>query len=157
MPCWPLPYAKARVTARGSINLCNIDGAALDILLYLYKCTNMKIKETISQLSALAQDTRLEAFRLLVRMGDAGLPAGEIADRLDANGTTMSRHLATMVQAGLLVSERRARNIIYRVDFCAVRDLFTFLLEDCCAGDSRVLSGSCQEEGGSCDAIEQTE
>lgn len=94
-------------------------------------------------MAALAQDTRLEVFRLLVRMGDAGLAAGKIADRLSANGTTLSRHLAVMEQAGLVSKERQARQIIYRVNFDAVRGLFAYLLEDCCAGDPRVLQGGC--------------
>jgi len=102
----------------------------------------MKINESIDCLSALAQDTRLEAFRLLVRMGDAGLPAGQIAERLDVNVTTLSRHLAVMEQAGLLSKERLARQIIYRVSFDRVRDLFSYLIEDCCAGDPRV-TGCC--------------
>jgi len=97
----------------------------------------MKISETIDQLAALAQETRLEVFRLLVRMGDKGLPAGEIAEALAVNGTTLSRHLATMENAGLVSKERRSRQIIYRVNFGAVRGLFTTLLEDCCAGDER--------------------
>lgn len=101
----------------------------------------MNIKETISQLSALAQETRLEVFRVLVRAGTSGLSAGKIAERVSANVTTLSRHLAQMENAGLLAKERRARNIIYRVDFDAVRDLFTFLMEDCCAGDPRVRVG----------------
>jgi len=104
----------------------------------------MKIKSTITQLSALAQETRLETFRLLVRTGEAGLPAGEIAKTLGANVTTLSRHLATMENAGLLTSERSARQIIYRVNFKAVRGLFTFLLEDCCAGDPQLVAGACE-------------
>lgn len=113
----------------------------------------MKINETISQLSALAQETRLEVFRVLVRAGNAGLPAGRIAEAVGANATTLSRHLAQMETAGLLAKERQARHIIYRVDFEAVRGLFTFLMEDCCAGDPRVnpdAKAGCtitQEEG----------
>jgi len=103
----------------------------------------MKNNETIDQLSALAQETRLETFRLLVRRGDAGLPAGKIAAKLQANVSTLSRHLAVMENAGLLSSKREARQIIYRVNFGAVRNLFTFLLEDCCAGDKRLVGGSC--------------
>lgn len=103
----------------------------------------MKIKTTIDQLSALAQGTRLETFRLLVKMGDAGLAAGSIAETLNVNVTTLSRHLAVMENAGLLTKERRARQIIYRVEFSAVRQLFTFLLEDCCAGDPQLVSVAC--------------
>lgn len=102
----------------------------------------MKTKTTIDQLSALAQETRLEVFRQLVRMGDVGLPAGKIAEVTGANVSTLSRHLAVMENAGLLTSKRRARQIVYRINFDAVRTLFTFLLEDCCAGDVRLGTGN---------------
>lgn len=111
---------------------------ALENIFYLYISTNMNEINSIECLSALAQDTRLEAFRLLVRMGDAGMPAGRIAEQLAVNVTTLSRHLAVMEQAGLLSKERQARQIIYRVCFSKVRDLFSYLIEDCCAGDPRV-------------------
>lgn len=104
----------------------------------------MKINITTDQLSALAQETRLGVFRLLVKQGAAGLPAGKIAEALDANVTTLSRHLAIMENAGLLAKERQARQIIYRVEFDAVRQLFTFLLEDCCAGDPQLVAGACE-------------
>lgn len=98
-------------------------------------------------MAALAQETRLDTFRLLVRMGDAGMAAGKIADHLSANVTTLSRHLAVMEQAGLVVKMRQARQIIYRVNFEQVRALLGFLLEDCCAGDPRaVTSGCCPDE-----------
>lgn len=126
-------------------------GFALVNSYYLYISTNMNIFNSIECLSALAQETRLEAFRLLVRMGDVGLPAGKIASHLSVNVTTLSRHLAVMEQAGLLSKERQARQIIYRVSFSQVRDLFSYLIEDCCAGDPRVTSccapaGAKQEE-----------
>jgi DNA-binding transcriptional ArsR family regulator len=105
----------------------------------------MKVKESIGCLSALAQETRLEVFRLLVRMGEAGAPAGRIADRLGANATTLSRHLAVMEQAGLVEKERHARQIIYRVKFDRVQALFAYLIEDCCAGDPRVTGERCAQ------------
>ncbi|NVJ96645.1 MAG: helix-turn-helix transcriptional regulator, partial [Alphaproteobacteria bacterium] len=97
----------------------------------------MQKQTSISCMAALAQETRLEVFRLLVRMGDTGLSAGKIAEGVDANATTLSRHLTVMEQAGLVSKERQARQIIYRVNFETVRGLFSFLLEDCCAGDPR--------------------
>jgi len=114
----------------------------------------MKTKETIDQLAALAQETRLETFRLLVRMGDAGLPAGKIAEATGANVTTLSRHLATMENAGLLSSRRQARQIFYYVNFESVRQLFSFLLEDCCASDPRVV-GSGYDSAVSCDMTKE--
>ncbi|PCI61237.1 MAG: transcriptional regulator [Kordiimonadales bacterium] len=104
----------------------------------------MQISKHIDCMAALAQETRLQVFRKLVRMGDAGLPAGEIAKQLDVNGTTLSRHLKILERAELVLSERRARHIFYRVNFAAIRGLFEFLLEDCCAGDVRAFSGATQ-------------
>lgn len=95
----------------------------------------MQINDAISILSALAQDTRMRAFRLLVRFGDEGLPAGRIATELDVNSTTLSRHLAQMEAVGLLTSRRDARQVIYRPDFDVMRSLMAYMMEDCCAGE----------------------
>lgn len=99
----------------------------------------MQIKTAIDALKALSQDTRMRVFRLLVQAGCSGMPAGRIALALDVNQTTLSRHLAMLEQAGLLMKERSGQQIIYRVDFSAIRGLIGFLMEDCCAGDSRVV------------------
>lgn len=88
----------------------------------------------ISALGALAQPTRLAAFRLLVREGPEGLPAGVLAERLAVQPATLSFHLAQLERCGLLVSQRRSRQIIYAADFAAMRGLVGFLLEDCCHG-----------------------
>lgn len=94
----------------------------------------MDIDSAIAALSALAQGTRLDAFRLLVRHEPDGLPAGEIAKALDVPQNTMSAHLAALTRAGLLRSERQSRSIIYRADLDALRALTLFLVKDCCAG-----------------------
>lgn len=104
-------------------------------------------------LSALSQQTRLETFRLLVRYGDEGLPAGEIARALETPHNTMSSHLAILSNAGLVHSRREGRSIIYSIDFPGVRDLMSFLMEDCCQGRPEVcgpaldsvLVGCCSE------------
>lgn len=88
----------------------------------------------IRALGGLAQDTRLDAFRLLVRAGDGGMPAGEIARSLGVPHNTMSTHLAVLAGAGLVKSRREGRSIIYRADFAGTRRLLSFLVEDCCAG-----------------------
>jgi len=139
-------YKHRLCAALNSWMLATKRAVVLDFLFYLYICTNMKINTSITQLSALAQTTRLETFRLLVKRGEAGLPAGEIASKLNVNVTTLSRHLAVMENAGLLTRERCARQIIYRVAFGAVRGLFTFLLEDCCASDPRIMTNACKPE-----------
>lgn len=94
----------------------------------------MDTDSAITVLAALAQGTRLDAFRLLVRHEPDGLPAGEIAKALDVPQNTMSAHLAALTRAGLLKSERQSRSIIYRADLDALRALTLFLVKDCCAG-----------------------
>ena len=88
----------------------------------------------ISVLGALAQSTRLDAFRLLVRHEPDGLAAGETARQLDVPQNTMTAHLAILARAGLVRSERRSRQVIYRADLDALRGLMLFLVKDCCAG-----------------------
>ena len=94
----------------------------------------METEPAILALAALAQSTRLEAFRLLVRHEPGGLPAGEIANHLAIPANTLSSHLGVLTRAGLIRSARRSRSIIYRVDLDRLRDLVLFLLKDCCGG-----------------------
>jgi len=94
----------------------------------------MESDSTILALSALAQTTRLDTFRLLVRHEPDGLPAGEIARQLDVLQNTMSAHLSILSRAGLVKSERQSRSIIYRADLDTLRALTLFLGKDCCAG-----------------------
>lgn len=94
----------------------------------------METKAAIDAFSALAQETRLAIFRLLVRVGPDGLNAGEIADRLGVAPSTLSFHLATLERAGLLRSWRVQRQIFYAGDYDGTRRLIAFLMEDCCQG-----------------------
>ncbi len=94
----------------------------------------MEPTSALLSLAALSQSTRLDAFRLLVRHGPDGLPAGEISDHLAIPANTLSSHLGVLTRAGLIKSERRSRSIIYRVDLDRFRDLILFLLKDCCGG-----------------------
>ena len=87
-------------------------------------------------LAALAQGTRLDCFRLLVRHEPDGLPAGDIARHLAVPQNTMSAHLAVLTRAGLVVPERRSRSVIYRADVLRLRALILFLIKDCCGGRS---------------------
>jgi ArsR family transcriptional regulator len=91
--------------------------------------------KAIEALGALAQNTRLDVFRLLVRHEPAGLAAGEIARRLDVPQNTMSSHLSILSRAGLVSSKRDSRLIIYRANLAAMKGLIAFLLENCCSGD----------------------
>lgn len=96
----------------------------------------MERDSAIDALSALAQGTRLDTFKLLVGHEPDGLAAGEIARQLDVPQNTMSAHLAILARAGLVGSERRSRSIIYRVDLDGLRALMLFLVKDCCAGNA---------------------
>ncbi|MET0372000.1 MAG: metalloregulator ArsR/SmtB family transcription factor [Sphingobium sp.] len=94
----------------------------------------MDTESAIGALGALAQGTRLDAFRLLVRHEPEGLPAGEVARALAVPQNTMSVHLATLARAGLIRSERRSRIINYRADLDQLKALALFLVKDCCGG-----------------------
>jgi DNA-binding transcriptional ArsR family regulator len=88
----------------------------------------------VAKLGALAQESRLAVFRLLVEAGRAGLPAGAIGDRLGLPGPTLSFHLAQLKQAGLIACRREGRSLIYAADYAAMNALLAFLTENCCAG-----------------------
>ncbi len=88
----------------------------------------------IEALSALAQPTRLAAFRLVVEQEPSGLPAGEIARQLDVPQNTMSTHLAQLTRAGLLTSDKQGRTIIYRAQIDHMRAVMSYLVNDCCGG-----------------------
>ena len=89
---------------------------------------------SLAALSALAQETRLEAFRLLVRAGAEGMLAGEIADRLGARNNTMSANLSILLQAGLIRNRREGRAIRYFAEMEGMRGLLGYLMEECCGG-----------------------
>jgi ArsR family transcriptional regulator len=92
----------------------------------------MDTKQAIAALAALAQETRLAIFRMLVEAGPAGLPAGAIAERLAVPASSLSFHLAHLTRAGLLVQQRQSRSLIYRADFSATDALVGYLTENCC-------------------------
>ncbi len=92
----------------------------------------MDTKQAIAALAALAQETRLAIFRMLVEAGPSGLPAGIIAERLDMPASSLSFHLAHLTRAGLLAQERQSRSLIYRADFAATDALVGYLTENCC-------------------------
>src|SRR5580700_5286138 len=90
--------------------------------------------EVIVALAALAQSTRLDAFRLLVSREPDGVPAGELARLIEVPQNTMSAHLAILAHAGLVKGERQSRSIIYRANLARFREVALFLLKDCCGG-----------------------
>ena len=91
-------------------------------------------------LAALAQPTRLEVFRLLVRHEPKGLPAGEIAKNLAVPQNTMSSHLAVLSRAGLISAERFSRSIVYRAELSRFRAMMLFMLKDCCEGRAEICA-----------------
>lgn len=95
----------------------------------------MELDEAVSALAALAQQSRLEVFRLLVEAGALGVAAGQIAERLALPGATLSFHLSQLRQAGLVAVRREGRSLIYRAEYGAMNALLAYLTENCCEGD----------------------
>lgn len=95
----------------------------------------MDTKHALAALSALAQPHRLAIYRWLLERGPEGAFAGEIAEQLGLSATTQSFHLKALQQAGLISAEPQGRNIRYRAEVGAVRDLVSYLTETCCGGD----------------------
>lgn len=110
----------------------------------------MDMKIAIDALGALAHERRLRAFRLLVQAGTSGLPAGEIAERLDIPNNTLSTHLAALTRAGLLNAKRDGRHIWYRANFDGMRALLGYLLEDCCKADPALVEHTLAQVQPSC-------
>ena len=106
----------------------------LAIVIYICHSRYMDKTDVIAALAALAQSTRLDTFRLLVKCEPEGVPAGELARLIEVPQNTMSAHLAILSRAGLIVGERRSRSIIYRANLDRFRAVTLFLLKDCCGG-----------------------
>src|SRR5690348_8641654 len=100
----------------------------------------METKAAIEALSALAQETRLAIFRMLVEAGPDGLAAGVIAERLGVPASSLSFHLAHLTRAGLLVQRRASRLLIYSADFAGMNRLLGYLTENCCGGNPAICA-----------------
>jgi DNA-binding transcriptional ArsR family regulator len=98
----------------------------------------MNTQAVIAALAALAQESRLAVFRLLIERGPAGYPAGEIGDRLDIPGPTLSFHLKELAQAGLVTARKESRFVYYTASFERMNTLVAYLTENCCS-----LGASC--------------
>lgn len=94
----------------------------------------MKIEAAVGRLAALAQETRLRIYRLLVEAGPQGLNAGAIAAALDIAPATLSFHLAHLARCGLVTSRQESRFIFYAANFAAMDELIAYLTENCCQG-----------------------
>src|SRR5260370_15083502 len=105
----------------------------------------MESEGGIRGLAALAQPTRLDVFRLLVRHEPDGLAAGAIAKALAVPQNTMSSHLAILARAGLVSAQRLSRSIVYRVDLARLQAVVLFMLKDCCGGGPAICAPPIRE------------
>ncbi|GAB4371238.1 MAG: metalloregulator ArsR/SmtB family transcription factor [Kiloniellaceae bacterium] len=96
----------------------------------------MEKTTAIAALAALAQETRLDVFRLLVQAGSDGMPAGRIADTLALPSATLSFHLNQLKQAGLIGCRRDGRSLIYAAEYGTMNGLMAYLTDNCCQGDA---------------------
>ncbi len=110
----------------------------------------MEISDAVNALSALAQETRLSVFRLLVEAGPQGLPAGQIGDALDVAPATLSFHLKELSGAGLATSRQDGRFVYYAADFECMAALMTFLTRNCCQGMPQACLTTVETELGRC-------
>lgn len=111
---------------------------------YFYNIGNMKSKDVVTALAALAQESRLGIYRLLVQAGPAGMAAGAIAEKLGLPPATLSFHLKELSHGGLAVSRQKGRYVIYSANFEAMLKLVGFLTENCCGSD--VCAPECQPQ-----------
>ena len=116
----------------------------------------MHLPVAVDALSALAHGSRLAVFRLLVRAGADGMPAGEIARDIGALPNTLSSHLTILGHAGLIRSRRDGRSIIYSADYERMRDLLGFLVEDCCGGRPEICAPILGSSGGAACCPDET-
>jgi ArsR family transcriptional regulator len=105
---------------------------ALDTTRLFQYYRNMDAKQVVAALGALAQESRLKVFRLLVQRGPEGLPAGAISERVSVPPTTLSFHLTQLTHAGLITARREGRSIVYAADYGGMQRLMAFFTENCC-------------------------
>ncbi|HUC11806.1 MAG TPA: helix-turn-helix domain-containing protein [Stellaceae bacterium] len=111
----------------------------------------MDQQNAIAALGALAQETRLALFRLLVTSGPSGLPAGVIAERLGVQPSSLSFHLAQLVHVGLITQRRLSRQLIYSAEYSVMNALLAYLTENCCGRDA-IAAPVCDPGAGCCAA-----
>ena len=103
----------------------------------------MEKHKAVTALAALAQDNRLDVFRLLVRAGKKGMPAGAVAAALDLAPNTLSFHFDRLRNAGLVTQTRDGRSLIYTAKYDTMNGLLAYLTENCCAGDAAESADEC--------------
>ncbi len=109
----------------------------------------MDTKQIVTALAALAQETRLAIFRLLVQTGPQGLPAMQIAEQLGIPPSSLSFHLKELTYADMIVQTKAGRSLIYSANFQTMNGLLGFLTENCCGGNActPVRKPKCSKEG----------
>lgn len=98
----------------------------------------MEISTAVSAFSALSQAARLNTLKTLIQAGPGGMAAGDLAEAMQTPAPTMSFHLKTLERAGLILSRKEGRSVIYAADYGGIRTLINYLLADCCGGDKRL-------------------
>ena len=106
----------------------------------------MEAQPVIKALSALAQEHRLAAFRLLVQAGNEGMTAGALAEALGVPNSSLSFHLTQLTNAGLIIQRRASRSLIYSADYAAMNGLVGYLMENCCSGGICAPAAGCVTE-----------
>lgn len=106
----------------------------------------MESKSIVRALAAIAQESRLAVFRLLVQAGPSGLPAGKIAEALEVPPSSLSFHLKELSYAGLVKSRQESRFVIYSANYEAMNDLIAYLTENCCGGDACLSAAASASE-----------
>jgi ArsR family transcriptional regulator len=104
----------------------------------------VEAKQVVAALSALAHETRLAVFRLLVQRGPDGLSAGTIAQTLDLPPSSLTFHLQQLTHAGLITQRRLSRQLIYATDFTAMNTVMGYLTENCCGTDTAACAPICR-------------
>jgi ArsR family transcriptional regulator len=132
------PSGCSAATFRGALHLPrNDNGMALDATGYFHHSGDMEKLTAVGALAALAQESRLDIFRLLVQAGTRGLPVGQIGERLGGMpSATLSFHLNQLRQAGLVTFHREGRSLVYAAQYAAMNGLMAYLTENCCRGNS---------------------
>jgi ArsR family transcriptional regulator, arsenate/arsenite/antimonite-responsive transcriptional repressor len=123
-----------------SVGLVHCQAKELTVSHLFYISRNMDTLAAVSALSALAQESRLKVFRLLIRAGSEGMAAGDIARTLGVPHNTMSAQLAILSRAELVQARKEGRSVIYTVNLQGTRALLFFLVEDCCRGEPSICA-----------------
>lgn len=105
----------------------------------------MEMKEAVKALAALAHDSRLAIYRLLVQAGPEGLPAGKLAEMMQIPPSSLSFHLKELVHADLLVSQQAGRFVIYAAKYPSMNELLSFMTENCCGGNPCTPAIGCRD------------